>query len=263
MRATGSVLIFLVFLAAAPSPARAETTIEVLEADPAGSEVTVTGGQNYSLRLRYSTDTPTQIWVQPLLRGEPVAAGTSPSPGYEGTGEALVWFFLMRPGLEVDAVRIDAGDGTRAGTRAVATWPVHIVASAQPATERTQPAWVDELRKRDEAAARDARKAAAAKPPSAGDSLIVAGFLFAMLALGLLGVVAPVWAVVRFAGPWRLAAAVPLAGMAFVILRIVVDTRRDPTSHNLWPFEILMAGAASVGAIFTLAIVRRAAAAKG
>jgi len=252
----------LLCLGVAATAARAETVVEVLEADPAGSEVTLGGGQNYHLRLRYSTDAPTQIWVHPLLRGEPVAAGTSPSRVYTGTGEALAWFFLMRPGLEVDAVRIDAGDGTRAGTHPVATWPVHVVSSAEPAAERPLPAWVDALRQRDETAQRAARKAAAATPPSAGDTLIFTGFLFAMLALGVLGVVAPVWAVARFAGLWKLAAALPLAGMAFVILRIIVDTRRDPTSHNLWPFEILMAGVASIGAVFSLAIVRRATAAK-
>ena len=34
-----------------------------------------------------------------------------------------------------------------------------------------------------------------------------------------------------------LAAAVPAAVMA----RVVVDTSRDPTSHNLWPFEVVIA----------------------
>lgn len=35
--------------------------------------------------------------------------------------------------------------------------------------------------------------------------------------------------------------------MAFAALRIFVDTTRDPTSHNLWPFEILMWGALRCG----------------
>lgn len=43
-----------------------------------------------------------------------------------------------------------------------------------------------------------------------------------------------------------LAAAVPAAVMA----RVVVDTTRDPTSHNLWPFELVIAFAAGlVGAV--------------
>lgn len=43
----------------------------------------------------------------------------------------------------------------------------------------------------------------------------------------------------------EMAAAVPAAMMAFIVLRIVVDGFRDPTSHNLFPFEILLAGSAS------------------
>ena len=51
---------------------------------------------------------------------------------------------------------------------------------------------------------------------------------------------APVWALWKWRGGWRLAAVVPVAVMAFVVGRIVVDTSRDPTSHNLWPFEIIL-----------------------
>lgn len=45
--------------------------------------------------------------------------------------------------------------------------------------------------------------------------------------------------------------------MAFVVARIVVDTSRDPTSHNLWPFEIVYSGAAGLALIIVLALVRR------
>lgn len=46
-----------------------------------------------------------------------------------------------------------------------------------------------------------------------------------------------------------------------VILRVVVDTARDPTSHNLWPFEVVIAGtiglfAASIGVVLALVIRR-------
>ncbi len=40
-------------------------------------------------------------------------------------------------------------------------------------------------------------------------------------------------------GAWCIAAALPLIGVGFVVGRIVIDTRRDPSSHNLWPFEVL------------------------
>ena len=41
----------------------------------------------------------------------------------------------------------------------------------------------------------------------------------------------------------RLAALVAGASApAAVMLRVIVDCLRDPTSHNLWPFEIVLAG---------------------
>ena len=49
----------------------------------------------------------------------------------------------------------------------------------------------------------------------------------------------------------------PAAVIAFVVLRILVDTARDPTSHNLWPFEIIIFGAVAVGIIGVLKIARR------
>ena len=44
---------------------------------------------------------------------------------------------------------------------------------------------------------------------------------------------------------WRAATIVPVAIMGFVVLRIVIDLARDPTSHNLWPLEIVLAGLVS------------------
>lgn len=67
----------------------------------------------------------------------------------------------------------------------------------------------------------------------------------------------PAWMFLPWRGGWRIAAAVPAIMMAFVVLRIVIGVAIDPTSHNLWPFEILMAGAMSAGATALLAVVRR------
>ena len=91
-------------------------------------------------------------------------------------------------------------------------------------------------------------------PPSSG---LPEWVKLAVLAVLFGGVGLPVWAVWKWRGVWRAAAAVPLAGMAFVVARIGVDTARDPTSHNLWPFEILMAGAASLVVVGALALARR------
>src|SRR3546814_13076679 len=45
--------------------------------------------------------------------------------------------------------------------------------------------------------------------------------------------------------------------MAFVVLRIVVGVAIDPTSHNLWPFEILMAGGLASVLVLALWLVRK------
>ena len=95
------------------------------------------------------------------------------------------------------------------------------------------------------------------KPVSASDTILFGGFMLAMVAVGIAGLAAPAWSLWRWRGGWRIAATVPAAIMAFVVLRIVIDTSRDPTSHNLWPFEILMAGALSAGLTVVLMIARK------
>jgi hypothetical protein len=239
--------------------ARAETSVEVIATDPPGSSVALGRNQNFYLHLGYTTDRPTSIWVQPYFQGREVGAGTSPSGTYTGSGDALAWFFLMQPGDEVDEVRIRAGDGSRNGTREVATHPVRVVGGSRPAAVETPPAWLVELKRQHEVAAREARQRAASTPTTSGDVVLFAAFMIAMLGIGLLGVAAPAWGMWRWSSGWRVAAAAPALLMAFVALRIAVDTARDPTSHNLWPFEILQAGAASLVAMATLLLARRLA----
>ena len=51
--------------------------------------------------------------------------------------------------------------------------------------------------------------------------------------------------------PFLLSAAVSPAGLVgVVIVRVAVDVSTDPTSHSLWPFEIVIAGV--VGAFWGL-----------
>jgi hypothetical protein len=51
-------------------------------------------------------------------------------------------------------------------------------------------------------------------------------------------------ALARFAGKHSFFATllvVALAAPAAVVVRVVVETSQDPTSHNLWPFEVVLA----------------------
>ncbi|HET6350238.1 MAG TPA: hypothetical protein VFH88_14260 [Candidatus Krumholzibacteria bacterium] len=56
---------------------------------------------------------------------------------------------------------------------------------------------------------------------------------------------------------WIALLVVGSAAPAAIAARVVVDTARDPTSHNLWPFELVLGGivgyaAAAVGALLAI-----------
>ncbi|MGB3747035.1 MAG: hypothetical protein WBG85_10050 [Rhodanobacter sp.] len=250
----GSVLLAL----CVAGVAQAATQVEVIGTYPAGDAVSLGRNQNFYVHLHYTSDRPVRIWVRPYLAGEPARAGSNPSRVYPaGSGEAMGWFFLFEPGTRVDEVRVEAGDGTRGGTTVMASLPVAVTAGDQAAAENPPPDWVATLGAADRAAQKADYDRRMGTPPGAGEVALFSGFMLTMVALGLVGLAAPAWGVWRWRGPWRWAAGLPLAVVAFVLLRIVVDTARDPTSHNLWPFEILLWGALSCGAMLLLGLARR------
>lgn len=80
------------------------------------------------------------------------------------------------------------------------------------------------------------------------DELDIGSLTLAVYAVAALPVVA-----LRATGvaPFLLSAAVsPVALAAAVMVRVAVDVARDPTSHNLWPIEIVVA--VVVGAVWGL-----------
>jgi hypothetical protein len=252
-----AAMLLLATLAAAQS-ASAATTVEVVDTEPAGRTVTLASGQTFYLRIAYSTDTPIRIWAQPYLAGREVKAGTNPSRVHEGDGEVLAWFFFLgEPGQRVDEIRINAGDGSTAGTHEVARLPVSITAGAQRAAAAPAPAWLERLKAEEERLQREDYERRMSEPTSAGDQALAAGFMLVVLALGIGGIAVPILAVRRWQGNWRLAAALPALWIGFVVLRIVLGTTLDPTSHNLWPFEILQASVVCLVLVGVLTIARR------
>jgi hypothetical protein len=65
-------------------------------------------------------------------------------------------------------------------------------------------------------------------------------FLLLICALFIGFLAAAVFALVRWRGIWRFVALLPLFIVSFIVVRIVVDTQADPTSHNLWPLEVVV-----------------------
>jgi hypothetical protein len=87
------------------------------------------------------------------------------------------------------------------------------------------------------------------------DTLLGAGLVLVVLAAALARwkARASFWVSTLVVG-----AAVPAA----VAARVIVDTASDPTSHNLWPFELVLAGmvghaSAAVGAVIAVPWIRK------
>lgn len=242
----------------AVQPARADTRVELLGTWPAGDTVALHRNQNFYVHLHYTSDAPVHIWVHPQFQGKPVNAGSNPSRTYPaGSGEALGWFFLFDPGTQVDEILVTAGDGAIGRTPVVARFPVSITGDGQPGAASLQPRWLVSLNAADKAAQDADYRKAMNTPVSAGDTALFTGFMLAMFALGLIGFAGPVWGLWRWRGGWRMAALLPATIMAFVVLRLLIDTARDPTSHNLWPFEILMWGGFSCLWMLVVVVVRK------
>lgn len=60
-------------------------------------------------------------------------------------------------------------------------------------------------------------------------------------------------------GWWRRMAFVPAAAVALWAAMIIVSTILDPTSHNLWPFELVLWLAGAFAALGLMALIKRLA----
>ena len=85
-------------------------------------------------------------------------------------------------------------------------------------------------------------------------------FTWTILLLGVVLLGLGARALVVWRGKWRWAALAPMVLVLGVVLRIVLDIRADPTSHNLWPFEVLAAVVAGGALLGLLELIRVGAA---
>ena len=68
------------------------------------------------------------------------------------------------------------------------------------------------------------------------------------------------WAAIAWQGAWRWLAAAPMLLMAAHFLFIMFQISIDPTSHNLWPFElaiIALIGLPVVGVLWLTRLVAK------
>ncbi len=124
----------------------------------------------------------------------------------------------------------------------LARQPVRLRWTEEKPSAEPQAPWVADLLAIEKAQYQEDAQRRANEPVSVGELAAFNGFMLAVLALLIVGIGVPLWSVWRWRGGWRVAATVPAAVILFVVLRIIIDTAHDPTSHNLWPFEILQFG---------------------
>ena len=69
-----------------------------------------------------------------------------------------------------------------------------------------------------------------------------------------------IWAIRAWQGVWRWLAAAPLLLVGADVVLILASTAVDPTSHNLWPLELLfiaVIGLPVVGALWLVRLVAK------
>lgn len=249
------VCVFAGWMAAAA--AQAAVTVQVVDSDPKGELISLGRDEPFYLRMKFATDEPVQIWARPYYDGKLVRhAKSHGSITHTGKGYALGWFSLDGVAA-VNEVRIKAGGGKPYREWEVAVWPVSIVGTGRPTSAHAAPAWVAKLRREEEAVRRAEYEKRMNEPTTASEEIFISLFMLSVVGLLIGGFAAPAWGLAKWRGGWRMAAAVPAVLMGFVVLRILIGVVIDPTSHNLWPFELLIFGAVSLGIMFVLWIVRR------
>lgn len=252
-----SLLLTLAALPLGVMPvAHAASSARIVETHPS-TAATLGRNESFYVRIEYAADEPISLWARPYRNDNVVAeAMSNASSKYTGSGEALGWFALTEPG-DVDEVRIIAGGGKPYREWELARQSLQLTWTAASRSAAPSAAWVDELRAAADARNREDAQRRASEPVSAGEVAVFSGFMLLVLALLLTGIGVPLWSAWKWRGGWRIAAAVPIVVVGFVVLRILIDTARDPTSHNLWPLEILIFGTGALAIIGVLKVARR------
>ncbi|MFC3714768.1 hypothetical protein ACFONC_01170 [Luteimonas soli] len=225
--------------------------VEVLETYPPGDRVELGPGQEFHLRIAYSTDPVARIFVRPYLDGREIFSDGSPSPAYRGEGETSAWFSFKGIGDSADEVRVFIGNSSGLKKPAL-VYPVSIASVPAADAPPPAPAWVATLKDGVVAATGGPQQ-----PMTQGDKIGMSVFMVVVFGLALFGLVAPAWCFRRWHGGWRIAAAIPMVGMGLFVVFLLLTAVFDPGSLGLLPFVVLMGAVPCSVAIIVLFLVRK------
>jgi len=237
--------------------ALAGVTVEVIDTFPETSGQSLAVDQNFYVHLRYTSDTPVRIYVRPYTQGQPSNAISSAAVLLPPVAdEALGWFALRAPGV-VDEYRVLVDAENSGYPKEILSVPVTLEWKAGGImTDTGMPDWIASLNQRDAALMQAAQRNAEREHPVRNTVL---GLLLMPLLFGipLLALALSVVAVIRWPGGWRYAGGLPLLAFAIWLMNFTIDVTRDPTSHNLWPFELLYGAGYALAWLGVLFVARK------
>ena len=81
-------------------------------------------------------------------------------------------------------------------------------------------------------------------------------FMLVLGTLTILAITLPLRARNHWHGNWKHVATLPFIALALIVFNIIVGITLDPSSHNLFPFEILLWSLGSLGFIGICSLIR-------
>lgn len=243
-------------------------TVQLLETHPA-QPATLANGHTLNLRIRVESPTAQDVHIVEV-RSRGAKVGWYATSGIEavpaGGGETVLFTFLQpkEGDVHVDEIVVKTTEKGAGATTSDPAGEAHVLpvdatwTVATGTDDSVDPAWVTEHRAQ-ASAHRAAARAAEPKTGILGHLLFFAGsLLFVVLVIAAYWL--PIRWIRRWQGGWRLAAAVCLVPITLSIVNITLGLMSDPTSHNLFPFEIAIAGAIAYGMMIVVRIAHAIAA---
>lgn len=243
--------------AAVCAPVAANIDLEILDMDPPAPAV-LNADDDVYVRVRYHADAPIRVWVRPFAHGEPAPAMSNGSPVYPpGDGEAFGWFGFRSVG-GVDEIHVQAAPANSGYPTVDLVTPARFTWDGTIGPRHEAAGWVAELKQKEAEAQQRAYTEYHNSPLGLSGTVALGVFLVAVLAASCTCLLWPLWGVLRWHGVWRVLAALPLLAILVWGFKDYSDLQRDPTSHNLLPFELLEAAAVIGPYMLIVWLLRRA-----